>query len=321
MYMRLFAGATLAILLSLSPVAAGTAKAQFFGPLIPEECHCEDQPNPDGGPSIQTAPDFGCVMQTIQNGINLAISLIGVLFVIAIVYAGAQLVLSGGNPQKLQPAKDRIASLLVGFVVFLGAWILVDFVMKTFYNDSGKFGPWNAILAPGETTGRCIVATKPTSIVSGLMEIVGGAPGTSNPGTGTGSGSGSCDAIPDNQLTTVGGFKLTHDTARRFNEMKAAAAKDGVNLIIVSGYRSPDDQLRAWNQNGCQLVNGRTQCRVRTAAVPCSLGGSGSNHTRGTAVDIRLNAGVYDWLKANASKFGFYNNLPNDLPHWSDTGR
>ncbi|MEK7099744.1 MAG: M15 family metallopeptidase, partial [Patescibacteria group bacterium] len=163
-----------------------------------------------------------------------------------------------------------------------------------------------------------------SSLFTGLP--IGQNPSTNPNATGTPSGGGggggaNCTAIPESQLVTVDSYKLLAETATRYKAMKAAAAKDGVALIITSGYRSPADQEAAWNQNGCRLVNGKAVCSTRTAAVPCSLGGNGSNHTRGTAVDIRLNAGVYDWLARNASRFGFYNKLSNDLPHWSDTGR
>lgn len=302
------------------PQFAFAAEAKFFGPLIPDECHCEGQVDPNGG-TLTTAPGWGCVLQVVQNGINLAISLGVIIATLFFVYAGFVWMTSGGNPGKIEQGRTMILNVIIGLVVLLSAWLIVDFIMKTLYNDSGEFGPWNAILSGGSA---CLVARNPTPLTDGAVEIITSSgevfESGATSGTGTGGG-GNCTPIPDSQLVTVDGYRLTPDTASRFTGMKNAAAQNGVNLIITSGYRSPDDQLRAWNNNKCQLVNGKAVCGVRTAAVPCSLGGGGSNHTRGTAVDIRLNPGVYNWLKQNASRFGFFNSLPNDLPHWSDTGR
>lgn len=174
-------------ILALSPVSAETTHAAFFGPLIPEFCHCEDQKVEGSSETVDTAPDFGCVMQTVQNGFNLTLSLISIAFVIALVIVGAQLVLSAGNPQKIQGARDRLMSLIIGLVVFLCAWLIVDYVMKVLYKGDTEFGPWNEILA-GDAGGndRCIVATQPTSIISGTLDIITGGPGAGGGGTGGG---------------------------------------------------------------------------------------------------------------------------------------
>lgn len=317
------AGTLLALTLLLAPLPSFAAsKPTFLGPIVPAECHCDNQTIQGDGASgtVTTAPDYGCVLQVIQNIINFGITLSILLSTIYLVITGFAFMTSGGSSEARSKAKTRFANVFIGLVVLLCAWLIVDFVMKTVY-DAGKFGPWNSILAGApDQSDRCIVARQPSAITSGTVGIVTGVtPGTSVPSSG---GSGSCSAIPDSQLVPIdsGGHKLTPDAAQRFAAMKAAAAKDGITLSVSSAYRSPDQQLQAWNNNGCQLVNGKAVCATRTAAIPCSLGGGGSNHTRGTAVDITLNGNVYAWLTKNAAQFGFYNKLPNDLPHWSDTG-
>jgi LAS superfamily LD-carboxypeptidase LdcB len=148
-------------------------------------------------------------------------------------------------------------------------------------------------------------------------------------GTPTVGGAGNnCTPIPDSQLVTFPSSatygppeRATKDTVDRFMAMRAAALKDGVNIKVSDGYRSPEEQVSAWNGNGCRLVGGKTVCAQRTAAVPCSLGGRGSNHTSGTAIDVRLENGVYNWMKSNGGKYGFNNELANDKPHWSPSGK
>lgn len=317
------------ILLILLPLGVHAAAAAPFGaPIFPEECRCEAQPNPQaGGAPITTAPDYGCVLQVIQNVINSVVLLAAMLAVIVITIAGAKLVTSPNNPAARSEAKARLLNIAIGLAVFLSAWLFVDFIMKTLYNQEGEFGPWNAILAPSADGDRCIVAKNPTPITEGTVGIVTGVtPGTSSEGTGggtpsTGAGGGSCTTIPDSQLVDIGnGHRLVSSAATRFKSMQTAAAAQGVTITPVSGYRSPERQTEIWKQNCCSIVSGKTVCTCGlVAAVPCSMGGSGSNHSRGTAIDVSRNA--IPWIKANGSKYGFINSIPYDPVHFSDTGR
>lgn len=303
--MKVFFGFALVTILLLPFVA----EAQF-GPIIPEACRA----CPCG---------FGGVLAIIQNVVNFIIGLSIIFATIIIVWAGGLYILSATNPESRSTANKMLINAAIGLVIVLSAWLIVDFVMKALYNNESEFGPWNSILAGDGEEGSCIVAstTTPPSLFDGNLFTV---PGGGTPGTG----GGSCTPIPDSELVafdssaTAGGTeRALASTVEKFMAMRAAALRDGIDLKVSSGYRSPEEQLAAWNANGCQLVNDRAVCRTRTAAVPCSLGGGGSNHTSGTAVDIRLGTGAYDWLKRNGGQYGFYNNLPNDLPHWSPTGR
>lgn len=322
------AGASLSFLFLLLPLPVFASDVTFFGPIVPAECKCDNQKAPDGSP-ITTAAGYGCVLQTIQNSVNLVISISIILCVLWLAYAGSLFMVSSASPGLREQGKTRIMNAVIGIVVILAAWLIIDFVMKTLYNESGNFGPWNAILADSNPADRCIVAKNPTALTTGSVGIVHGTPppGTSaTPGTGTGADTGAgtgdrCVGIPDSQLVAIdsSGHKLIAEAAQRFNNMKAAAAKVGVTFNVTSAYRSPDEQTAAWNGNGCQLVNGKAVCQKKTAAIPCSLGGSGSNHSLGTAVDIS-GAGE-EWVRANGAPYGFKNALSNDLIHFSSTGR
>jgi D-alanyl-D-alanine dipeptidase len=320
------AGSFFVLLILAMPTQTHAAiKPTFLGPIVPKECHCDNQVDPRGG-TFTTAPDFGCVAQTFQNTVNFGVTFGTILFSIYIVIAGFAFILSGGSPESRSKAKTRLTNVIIGIVVVLLAWLVVDYVMKTLYDpatafESGSFGPWNSILVgKANNSDRCIVSHNPDALSNTVAVLTQITPGTaSGPAAGGGN---NCTAIPASQLTTVDGYQVTIDTGKRFLAMKAAAAKDGIPLVITSGYRSPEHQLEVWNEKGCHVLsNGKTQCNSTTAAVPCSLGGNGSNHTRGTAVDIKLTSGVYAWLKQHGSQYGFYNSLSNDLPHWSDTGR
>jgi len=189
------------------PHQAHAANATFFGPLVPQECHCDNQTGPDGKP-ISTAPAWGCILQVVQNCINLLISLSIVLLILYLAFAGAQLVTSAGSPSAREQGRQRVMNVIIGLVVVLSAWLIVDFVMKTLYNDKDSaFGPWNAILA-GSDDSKCLIAHNPSGVITGSIGIVQGTgPGvTVGGGTFTGAGTNySYDPGVRNQLSTASG--------------------------------------------------------------------------------------------------------------------
>jgi hypothetical protein len=172
----------------LSQAATTPSRATFFGPIVPLECHCTDQFNPaTGEKDLTTAPDYGCVLQVIQNLINFAVSLgiLAVTFWIAV--AGFQLIINQGNPGKITETKNRIYNSVIGIAVILSAWLIVNFVMNTLY-DTGTYGPWNSILADGKHA--CLEAKLPAeiSVATVYSNATTVAPGSSSSGVGTNPG-------------------------------------------------------------------------------------------------------------------------------------
>lgn len=93
--------------------------------------------------------------------------------------------------------------------------------------------------------------------------------------------------------------------ADKFDAMVAAAARDGVRLVINSGYRSRAEQEALWRAN----PNPKYVARPGT-----------SNHEQGNAIDFANTAGAWAWLKRNATRFGFHN-YPPEPWHYSLDGR
>jgi len=110
----------------------------------------------------------------------------------------------------------------------------------------------------------------------------------------------------------------------RFVAMRESASYDGITLIISSAYRSEADQVAIWTSPNRNCVANPSSCSG-TAARPCSYDGNGSNHNSGVALDISgsvRGSAIYNWLKANGGRYGFYNNLDERDPyHWSPSGR
>lgn len=100
-------------------------------------------------------------------------------------------------------------------------------------------------------------------------------------------------------------------TANAFERMRQDAARAGVYIYVVSGFRSNEEQRYLWNcYNQCNC----NQCNL--AAYP-----GYSNHQSGLALDLNTHsAGVLSWLNANAARYQFYRTVPSEPWHWEYFG-
>jgi peptidoglycan hydrolase-like protein with peptidoglycan-binding domain len=113
-------------------------------------------------------------------------------------------------------------------------------------------------------------------------------------------------------VAPVGNGKfLRSDAAARFNAMKAEAARAGINLSVNSGFRTMEEQR--------YLYNLYLQGRGNLAARP-----GYSNHQGGLSADINVpggyNGATYRWLRANAGRYGFVNDVGGEPWHWTFRG-
>ncbi len=78
------------------------------------------------------------------NGlITFLISMLGVIAVIVLVIVGFQLVISGGDQGAMKAAKDRFTNIIIGIIIILAAWLVVDTIMRMLTGDGLDF--WGRI--------------------------------------------------------------------------------------------------------------------------------------------------------------------------------
>jgi len=122
--------------------------------------------------------------------------------------------------------------------------------------------------------------------------------------TGTGYMSGKAFTI---ELVTVDGKPVEVKTADAYILMAQAAAKNGVNLQIVSGFRTMAEQQYLYNCYKCCCCN---SCNL--AATPGT-----SNHQSGHALDLNTSSGgVFNWLNQHGATYGFKRTVPSEIWHW-----
>ncbi len=119
------------------------------------------------------------------------------------------------------------------------------------------------------------------------------------PDAPTASGGGYAGPLASRQ-----GKQMRPDVAAAFDRMSAAAASDGVSLIINSAYRSDAEQAALFAANP----------DPRMVAPPGT-----SLHRCGTELDLGPSS-AYGWLAANAGRFGFLGRYSWEPWHYGFTG-
>ncbi|MGD9934338.1 MAG: D-alanyl-D-alanine carboxypeptidase family protein [Dehalococcoidia bacterium] len=107
-------------------------------------------------------------------------------------------------------------------------------------------------------------------------------------------------------LVNVEGFSLNADAASAWESMKADASAEGIDIFIISAYRSYDVQKQLYDQEVAAF--GPDQ---NTSAKP-----GHSEHQLGTTIDINELSGSFGdtpagiWLQQNAPRYGFVMSYP-----------
>jgi hypothetical protein len=124
-------------------------------------------------------------MEVINNIISLLLTLAIVFFApLMVAYAGFLYVVNSVNPSGINKAKDVLVHTVVGIVIALAAWMIVDAVMAALYNPEatapglygGKLDTWSKLIK-GDSVHRCV-------------EQLGVGATSLNQAAGSGSGTG-----------------------------------------------------------------------------------------------------------------------------------
>lgn len=113
--------------------------------------------------------------------------------------------------------------------------------------------------------------------------------------------------LPESLLEPIGqdGHRLSRSAAVAFRRMAAAARQDGVTLEVSDSYRSVAEQQRLAGALGLYREGG-------LAAVPGT-----STHGWGLSVDIDVDDRTTKWLRANAGRFGFAEDVAREPWHYT----
>jgi len=110
------------------------------------------------------------------------------------------------------------------------------------------------------------------------------------------------------RVVAVDGCEVETQTARAFARMRTAAERDGIRLLVWSGFRSFEHQAELYAQWRAKEGN--------LAAKP-----GWSNHQSGRALDLVLQVdGAFEWLQKHARSYGFKRTVHGEPWHWELVG-
>lgn len=72
----------------------------------------------------------GDVRQTAARIINVALGFLGIISVVIVLVGGFKYMISGGNEEKTQDARNLIFSGIIGLAIILSAWAITQFVIS-----------------------------------------------------------------------------------------------------------------------------------------------------------------------------------------------
>lgn len=85
------------------------------------------------------------IAQLAQNLMNTGIFIAVFLSAVLFAWAGWKYLTNAANPGQTGKAKAIFWNVTVGLIIILGAWLLVDTIMKVLVGNTGVMGPWNKI--------------------------------------------------------------------------------------------------------------------------------------------------------------------------------
>ena len=113
--------------------------------------------------------------------------------------------------------------------------------------------------------------------------------------------------IPTDALTPIGrgNHRLSAPAAAAFRDLEAAARRDGVTFGVTDSYRSYEQQVDLAQRKGLYSEGG-------LAARPGT-----SDHGVGLSLDLDLTPKAQAWMRANAGRFGYSEDVPREPWHWT----
>lgn len=101
-------------------------------------------PKVEGGKLVNNC-GFCQAGQLIKNFSDWAVGVFGIVVILIIIYAGVRMVLSVGNVSAKSEARKLIAQAVIGYIILLAAWMIVDVFLK-FFIPGSSYGVANPLM-------------------------------------------------------------------------------------------------------------------------------------------------------------------------------
>lgn len=129
----------------ITPLLLGSFSAQAVEPPKAPDCKCNESgfgvtkareiaqcalycTGKTGGLAEKPHYNSGDVANIIGNIINAILAFLGVAFMVLVVYAGGSWMFAGGDTEKVKTAKQILQSSLLGILIVVSAYVIMNFV-------------------------------------------------------------------------------------------------------------------------------------------------------------------------------------------------
>ncbi|MFN3188497.1 MAG: D-Ala-D-Ala carboxypeptidase family metallohydrolase [Candidatus Paceibacteria bacterium] len=203
-----------------------------------------------------------CEIIRLANGLIMwLIGFVFILFALLLMRAGIKLVTSGGNPGALQSAKDSFINALIGLIIILAAWLIVDTIMRALIGDerSGAL-VWSEIECTAQVSP--IDAVQEDILLQRLERYEDGTP-INEEGIGGGDPTIPTDPAPPpaGNLVTYAGAQFDASIVDRVRYIA-----ETFNLRVSGGYRTPERNRQVGGVANSRHMTGRAADFVGTQA-------------------------------------------------------
>lgn len=176
------------------------------------------------------------------------IGMMFLVFAVLMVVAGFGLVTSAGNQSALDAAKSKFQNALIGIIIVLAAWIIVDTVLRGILKGgTGEiegYGPWSEVKCTTQATAIQFVREGPAQVDAAQTEVATPSPSAVSAGELSQAqaeaqlagkpitlvSSGNCTDASRTTCTSLDGVKA--NTINRITELQAQV---GEPFVITGG--------------------------------------------------------------------------------------
>jgi len=204
---------------SLALPFAAHAAIPFFGPIIPDAVN-------------KCALGWGAVIVVINNIISFLIT-IAIVFVapIMIAYSGFLYVVNPVSPAGKEKAKGYLWNTVIGIIVALAGWLIVDAVMVVLYNPASVGSTWSNLIMSGGID-PCLKQAGSLSKDT-LNQVTTSGAGITSTGA---SGGGTC-AIQNGGPCASQNMTIFGTAA---NQASAICSAESANGVLLNGDKTTD---------------------------------------------------------------------------------
>ena len=113
------------------------------------------------------------------------------------------------------------------------------------------------------------------------------------------------------------GHQLEKKVAIAWRRLVVAAEAEGHTITLTTAFRSPEHQKKLFSKYVKDIAAWERSGKRGPKPTPVARPGK-SAHEFGRAVDIKVAAfpKLLEWLRKNASRFGFYETVSREAWHW-----